>query len=36
MDYSRNQIFQQKDAATRQSKEDESHEKEGFGIYIAV
>ena len=36
MDYSRNKNFQQKDAATRQSKLDDSHEKEGFGIYRAV
>jgi hypothetical protein len=36
MDYSRNKNFQQKDAATRQSKEDDSYGKEGFGIYRAV
>ena len=37
MDYSRNQNFQQKDAATRQSKEDDSYgKKKGFGIYRTV
>jgi hypothetical protein len=36
LDYSKNQNFQQKDAATRQPKEDNSHEKEGSGIYRAV
>jgi len=36
MDYSRNQNFQQKGAATRQSKEDNSYEKEGSGIFRAV
>jgi thermostable 8-oxoguanine DNA glycosylase len=39
--YSRNQNFQQKDAGTRQSKEDNSYEKEGYieqyrKIYRAV
>ena len=36
MHYSRNQNLQQKDATIRQSKEDDSHVKEGFGIYREV
>jgi hypothetical protein len=36
MAYSRNQNFQQKGVATRQSKEDDSYEKEGSGIYRTV